>query len=340
MTIINRLVLALLITALAMTTAQADTTIVFNSFFPPQNFINTKVLPRWAHDVEAATHGRVRVVIPPKSVAPPDQLWEAISNGLCDAGYLYNGFLPKRVNLPLIAQLPGLTTSSSETMSVALWKTYQKYFQSRHQYSHDFKVLSLFVASPAEFYSISDHPFTTARQIDKAKIWALPGPTARMLQNAGIPVVGGPAAQIQEFVSHGVVDAFTGISYVAADAFKASPYVTSVTTFKRPLFAPGFSVVIRRAKWQSLSKTDRQAIERVSGEHLARLIGSQYDREDRKARQALVHRGVRFVAAAPALEKTFKKAGKPLFQAWEQQANREGVNAKAAIAYYRKQFGQ
>lgn len=340
MNITNRVLLFVVLATGLIQASLADTTIVFNSFFPPQNFINTKVLPLWIHQVESVTDGRVRVVIPPKSVAPPDQLWEALSNGLADAGYLYNGFLPKDVQLPLIAQLPGLTSPSSKTMSVALWKTYQKYFKTKREYAKDFKVLSFFVAAPAEFYSISKTRFTSIDQIRKAKVWALPGTTASLMENAGISVVGGPAAHIQDFVSHGVVDAFVGIPYTDAQAFKASDYITSVTKFKHNLFAPGFSLVISESAWNRISPKDQKAIMSVSGEHFSKLIGSQYDRENQKALNDLKAHHVRFVNADARLQNTLEKAGKPLFAAWKKEATTKGVDADAAIGYYRSLIGQ
>ena len=340
MNIINRVLLFVVLATGLVQASLADTTIVFNSFFPPQNFINTKVLPLWIHQVESVTDGRVRVVIPPKSVAPPDQLWEALSNGLADAGYLYDGFLPKDVQLPLIAQLPGLTSPSSKTMSVALWKTYQKYFKAHKEYASNFKVLSFFVAAPAEFYSISKTRFTSIDQIRKAKVWALPGTTANLMENAGISVVGGPAAHIQDFVSHGVVDAFVGIPYTDAQAFKASDYITSVTKFKHNLFAPSFSVVISKGVWNRISAKDRQAIMSVSGEHFSQLIGGQFDRENRKALNSLKARGVTFVNADAGLEQTLSQSGKPLYAAWKKEADAKGVDAKAALGYYRSLIGQ
>ncbi|GGO79876.1 ABC transporter substrate-binding protein [Marinobacterium nitratireducens] len=322
----------------AAASADESTTIIFNSFFPPQNFINTKVLPKWIREIDKATDGRVKIIVPPKTVSPPQQLWEAISTGLADAGYLYNGFLPSNVSLPLIAHLPGLTSESSEAMSVSLWKTYQQYFKDANEFSSDFELLSLFVASPAEFYSISDTNFSSSEQLKKAKIWALPGTTASIMKNTDISVVSGPAAQIHEFVSHGVVDAFVGIPYIDAEAFKASNYIKSVTNFKRNIFAPSFSVLISNKKWLEISETDREAIKNISGEYFSHLIGKEFDKNNIKAKKKIEKKGISYVDAGDDLEAVIKAASDPLYFQWKETAKAKGVDGEAAINYYNSNF--
>src|SRR5690606_1856647 len=86
--------------------AQAQIKIVFNSFAPPTFVINQGMIDVWAKNVEKVTEGRVVVEIPATSLAPPQQQWEMVTQGVADGTYIFNAFALKRLLLPQIAHLP------------------------------------------------------------------------------------------------------------------------------------------------------------------------------------------------------------------------------------------
>ena len=47
----------------------------------------------WAAKIEEATGGEVKVSFPPKSVAPPPGIVDAVRNGVADGGFIFNGFI-------------------------------------------------------------------------------------------------------------------------------------------------------------------------------------------------------------------------------------------------------
>jgi TRAP-type C4-dicarboxylate transport system substrate-binding protein len=53
-------------------------------------------------------------------------------------------------------------------------------------------------------------------------------------------------------------------------------------------------------KWAKLSKEDQAAIEKVSGEHLARMAGQSWDDADKRGMEGLQKSGVKIVNADAA----------------------------------------
>jgi TRAP-type transport system periplasmic protein len=132
--------------------AAAQTTLVINAFLPAQHTMNVKVLKPWADEVARATDGRVKVQVPPSSVAAPDQLWNAVRNGVVDGAYLFNGTVQGQLKLMQMPHLPFMGTHARDN-SVALWRTYDKYFKSADEYK-DVHLLAVAVFPAGIFYSL------------------------------------------------------------------------------------------------------------------------------------------------------------------------------------------
>jgi len=334
----KRLVVALLLSSL-VTGAAAETRILFNSFFPPQHFLTRDVMRGWAKDVERVTEGRVRVSIPASSAAPPPRLWDAVSSGIVDGAYMFNGHIENRIHLPLVAQLPWSGTGSAERVGVALWRTYKKHMEAADEYK-GVQLIGLFAAPGGELYSMTDRPIASIEHLKARKMWALPGTTAQVMQNLGISIVAGPAVRMHEIISAGVVEGFIGIPLIDADGFKSLNYAKSITTFPASITVPTFAMFIRADKWAELSEADRRAVMSVSGEALARRVGAAFDRHNAEVRKRLERDGVPFVDASPEFYAAMRQAGEPLVAAWKEKARSLGFDAEAVLSFYRAQLEQ
>ena len=214
-------------------------------------------MPTWAKWVEKATEGRVKIIIPPKSLAPPPQQWASVEKGIADTAFQFNGFIANRVWGPTVAMQPFIATHDSQAMSQALWETYEKYFPHEYKGVH---LLSLWVITPAELWSQTDKPVNSMADLKSRKIWALPGTNAAIMKAVGAGVVSGPAVQMNEIVSRGVVDAYVGVSPASVRDFRLIPYTKSMTQFSRGIYSTSFSFLMSEKKWDALSKKDQDAI--------------------------------------------------------------------------------
>ena len=85
------------------------------------------------------------------------------------------------------------------------------------------------------------------------------------------------------------------------------------------------TLAINEAKWNSLSKEDRDAIARISGETFARNIGLAYGPGNEATWEAMRKANKSIETAGPAMVAEMKAVLKPLEAAWAERAKKKGV---------------
>lgn len=326
---------SLIAATVASTAAQANTRILVNCFWPSSHFACAEVLPAWIDEVERVTEGRVRGIIPPKSVAPPPEQLASIEKGLADVAVQFNGLIANRVTGPLVAMQPFVAVRDAEAASKALWATNRKFFPDEFDTVH---LLSQFVISPGELYSQSDTPINSIDDMASRKLWALPGPLAAITKEIGSGVVSTPAVKSNEIISRGVVDGHLGLDPQAVQAFQLMPYTKSTTRFTKPVYATSFSVFINSDKWAEISPEDQEAIISVSGDVLGAAFGARWDKAAEAAEAAYADAGIAVVDADPAFEQALTEASAFVTQGWLKQAAEAGIDGQAALDFYRAQL--
>ncbi len=325
--------LSLAVAGFAVASAQATTTLVINQLLPPGDPFNQKVLRPWAADVAKVTHDRVIVSIPEAPVAPPGQLWNAVTGDIVDGAYLFNGLIPRQLPLEQIAALPFIS-GTADAASLALWKTYQRYFAKANDY-RNVKLLALFSMPPGEVFSLGQSIVQPA-DLKGLRIWALPGVPQQVLAHSPAGVISSPAVQVSELVAGKTVDAVAGISDYNAHEFKILGYMKSETVMPGGLSVPSFSLVVNKSKWDSISPDDRKAIEAVSGPAFAKRM-AVITALNIEARQHAEKMGMKVLQPSPALMTELKGYAKPIFDRWLASARAKGVDGVAALKYFEAQ---
>lgn len=317
--------------------AAAETRLLVNCFWPPHHFVCRSLLPTWGKWVSEATGGRVRISIPPKSVAAPPAQWNAVEKGLVDAAPQFNGLVQNRITGPMVAMNPFIATADAEAASSALWETYQKYFPKEYKGVH---LLSMWVITPAELFSQTDKPINSMAELKSRKIWALPGTLAELMKRLEAGVVAGPAVQANEIISRGVVDAHVGLSPTAVRDFRVIPYTKSMTRFKKRIYSTSFSFFINEGKWAQISAADRAAISQVSGAKFARMAARHWMDADATALVEFKKAGITIHDADPAFEAAMIGESKFLTKRWIDKAAKKGIDGQAAYDFYIKRMAE
>ena len=321
---------------LATNAAQAQIKIVFNSFAPPTFVLNQGMIDVWAKNVAKVTEGRVVVEIPATSLAPPQQQWEMVTQGVADGTYIFNAFALKRLLLPQIAHLP-FATPTSEAQAVALWRTYKKFFEQANEY--DGVVPIGFFGSPApHLWSLDkDKPIRSADDLKGVKTWSLPGDNARALEKLGAVIVSGPAVRSYEIISKGIVQAWGSHNYDGASSFNVTQFAASVTHIPGGMGSASFSIFMNKDKWASIPKKDQDLIMSISGEELAKLT-RVWDEREVKARARLKAEGkLQMLEASDAFMADLRKQWAFLEDEWVANANSRKIDGKAALQFYKDQ---
>lgn len=330
------LVAAAVLAATLPLPSAAQTTLLFNSFIQPQHPVNTRVFKPWAEEIAKVTDGRVRVEIAPASLAAPPQQMDGVTKGVFDMAYQFHGFLAPRIKLTQVAMLPGVN-SSAKGSSIALWRTYEKYFKAVDEFK-DVQLLGLFAFQPATIFGMKG-PIASMADLKGVKVFAVPGAPATLMEAAGAGVVAAPAVRSYEIISGGTGDAFAGYTVNDASAFKTLQYAKHVTDIPGGLTSTAFALFINKKKWESISAADREAIARVAGEGLARRMG-ELDALEAKLRADAAASGMQIKPASDAFAADMRRLSEPLEKAWLADAKSLGVDGAAALAFYRQQAAE
>lgn len=328
-----QLVAAGVIVAFQWQPAQAATTLVINQLLPPGDPFNQQVLRPWAAEVQRVTGGRVVVSLPNAPVAAPEQLWNAVLGGIVDGAYIYNGLYVRQLPLEQITALPFVGGSAAST-SVALWDTYQKFFAKADEF-RSVKLLGFFAMPSGQIFSL-DRPIVQPSDLNGRRMWVLPGDPQKMLSQSRAGVISSPAVQVSELVAGKTVDSIAGISAYNVDAFKVLGYTRAETMIPGGLTTPSFSLIVSRAKWQSIAPADRKAIEAISGAAFARRL-SVIDGFAQQALQRGQEGGMKVVQPTPALLEQLHGYAKPLVAQWLGSAQSKGIDGAAALKYFEAQ---
>lgn len=92
---LSRCVLAAAITGLAVSSAQAETTLRMAHFWPGPSGVNEDVLQAWADTIAEESNGDLTIqMFPAGTLAKPDSIYEAAANGIADIGATAQAILP------------------------------------------------------------------------------------------------------------------------------------------------------------------------------------------------------------------------------------------------------
>ena len=329
-------VLLTLLTAGLVAAAQpavAQTTLTMSSWVSPQHHLTSVVLQGWATEVEKATNGRVKFTMLPKHPSAAPGTFDAVRDGLVDLSYVTASYTPARHILPLMAELPG-AGETALINSVAYSRIYWKYFDKVGEYK-GVKQLGVFTHGPGQMFT--KRPVAGINDIQGLKIRTGGGIAEAVAKALGTSAFVKPAPESYELLQSGVADGvFFPLESIVS--FKLDTVLEQATLFPGGMYSSAFGFFMNEDKWNKIPKEDQAAIEKLSGEHIARLAGASWDEADKKGMEALKKSGVKIVNANPAFVAEVQKRSAPLVDEWIKKANAKGVDAAKILAEFREEL--
>ncbi|MGH7279449.1 MAG: TRAP transporter substrate-binding protein, partial [Candidatus Rokuibacteriota bacterium] len=262
--------------------ALAQTTLTMSSWVSPQHHLTSVVLQGWANEVEKATHGRVKFQMLPKHPSAPPGTFDAVRDGLVDLSYVTASYTPARHILPLMPELPG-AGDTSLVNSVAYSRIYWKYFHKVGEYN-GVKLLGVFTHGPGQMFT--KRAIGNINDLQGLKIRTGGGVAEAVAKALGTSAFVKPAPESYELLKSGVADGvFFPLESVVS--FKLETVLEQATLFPGGMYSSAFGFFMNEEKWNKLPTEDQAAIEKVSGEWIARHAGQSWDEADRKGLEAL-----------------------------------------------------
>jgi TRAP-type C4-dicarboxylate transport system substrate-binding protein len=309
----------------------AQTVLTVSSWVPPAHTL-TMSQAEWCKMLEEKTTGKVKCNFLPRAVSAPPGTFDAVRNGLADLSFTVQGYTPGRFVTTQIAEFPVLG-DSAEATSVAFQRTYEKTPAMADEHK-GVKVLAVFTHGPGIIFN-TKRPITSVNDLSGLKFRIGGGMVNEISKALGMNVTLKPAPESYELLSTGVMDG-TLFPAESIEGFKIDKVIKYATTFPGGLYNTAFVFIMNQAKYDSLGPAEKKAVDELSGEFAARLMGKGWDKVDRRGMAFMQAAGVQFTKADPAYVKAVKEKTDPLVDSWAKAAEGKGMkNPKKALADFR-----
>lgn len=317
--------------------ARAETTVVFNNYLAEHNEIMRNVIRPWADAVKEASDGGVKIDFTASSMAPPPRQLEMIRAGVADAAMNISSFTASQWLAPLIAELPVLfDIDSAEANSIALWRTYDKFFREAEPID-GVHVVALVALTGNHIWN-NKRPVEEIEDASGLKLRVNPNGVAVISAMGGV-IVSRPAIETFELVERGVVDG-TVLPISSVEGLGVLEELKYATLYPGSLYRSTASIIFNQQFWDSMSEDDRAAIDKVSGEALAVLAGRNLDDATEQARAMLEPAGIEVIeAGADQIEQLrHSEEVESAIAKWKEKVTGLGLNADEVIGFYRAQL--
>jgi TRAP-type transport system periplasmic protein len=316
------------------TAASAQITLTLSSWVPPSHTLTT-TQKEWCELLASKVPGKVKCNVLPRAVAASTATFDAVRNGLADISFTVHGYTPGRFETTKFAEVPALG-DSAEASSVAFQRLYQKHpaIQEEHK---GVKVLAVFTHGPGMILN-TKRPITNVDDLNGLK-WRIGGGLINDITKAlGMNVTLKPAPESYELLSTGVMDG-TLFPAESVEGFKIDKVIKYATQFPGGLYNTSFVFMMNQARYDALPADVKKAVDEISGEFAARMIGKGWDKVDRRGLAFMQAAGVQFTKADPAFVKAVDAKMGPLVDTWAKAAEAKGLkDPKKVLAEYRAEI--
>jgi TRAP-type C4-dicarboxylate transport system substrate-binding protein len=316
---------ALALAAFASLPAAAQTVITASSWLAPTHPLSM-AQKEWCDLLEKNTSGKMKCNILPRGVANPPGTFDAVKNGLADISFTVHGYTPSRFVLTKMAEFAFLG-DSAEPLSVAFDKVARKHpeFAQEHQGVH---VITLFTHGPGLLMN-TKRPVTKVEDLQGLK-WRIGGGNNEQAQALGMNVMLKPAPENYELISGGVVDG-TLLPAESMESFKLDKLIKYVTTFPGGMYNTSFVFMMNQGRYDKLAADEKKAVDAISGETAARIIGRHWDKADRRAFALMQANNIQVTKADAKFIADVKSKTSNLEQKWAKDAEAKGLKDAAKV---------
>jgi TRAP-type transport system periplasmic protein len=316
--------------------AAAQTVLTASSWVPPGHPLTANGLVAWTKEVEQATQGRVKFNILPKAPVAPPQTFDAVRDGIVDVSFTVHGYTPGRFLLTKMTEF-GFLGDSAEAISVAYQRMHERHLAKADEHK-GVRVIGVFAHGPGQIYTVKT-PVNTVADLANMKIRVGGGIVNDYTRALGASPLLKPSSESFQMLQSGVAD---GIFFPneSITGFKLTSLIKHGTLVPGGLYNTSFLMMMNEAKYNALPKADRDAIDKLSGEHFARLAGKMWDTADAAGLKEIRAAGIDVRTASPAFVAEAKAKVDPIEQAWYNEVKAKGYDGAALMREFRAEIAK
>lgn len=310
---------------LSMTSVQAQDKPVnlrFSYWIPPKHQLvpSTQV---WGESLAKATNGSVKVTIfPSNQLGKGPDHYDMAKDGIADFVLVNPGYTPGR--FPVIAAGEMLfLTSGSINGSPGFDEWYRKYAPKEMK---EVYTCIVFTHEPGTFHSVRKK-IEVPDDLKGLKIRTGNATSSRLVSMLGGSSVAVEITEARETLSRGIADAIMA-PWEVLTLFR----MTEVTKFhmENPLYVSMFTWNLNRRTYDSMSPTQKKALDEHCTTAWAKRIASEWAQRDFDARKQVSSAkdaGRNIYSITPQQVAQWRKAAEPLRKQWAEEVTKAGYNA-------------
>ncbi|WP_029897034.1 TRAP transporter substrate-binding protein [Desulfohalovibrio reitneri] len=318
---------AMLVLALALS-AQAAQRLTYASFFPPTH-VQSKLAKQWCAEVEKRTDGEVAVdYFPGGTLVKAAQTFDGVVHGMADVGFSVLAYSRGRFPVMAAVDLP-LGYPSGEAATEVANAVYDEFQPKAFD---QVKVMYFHAHGPGLLHTKGGKVDELA-DMKGLKLRAT-GNSARLVEALGGTPVAMSMPDSYQAIQKGVVDG--GMYPVETNKGWNMAEVVDYMTESHPVaYTTTFFVVMNKARWQSISEKNRQAIEAINREW-ADKHATAWDESDAEGMEFFKAQGGEVVPLKAGQAETWKAAAEPMLENYVREADSKGVDGRAVLEFTRK----
>jgi len=316
--------------------AAAETTLVLSSWLPARHPIVLGAIKPWAKEVKKVTEGRVSIRVLAKPLGPPPAHFDMAQQGVADLTYGLHSFTTDdRFVRSRIGQF-SFIGDDAVSGSKAFWNVYSGQLDAQKEHEGT-KLLGLFVHGPGILHN-KVRKIETVADLAGLKIRVPGGYVSELMTDLGATTLFMSSGEVYEKLSRGVIDGVT-FTYEALTAFKLTDDLKYSMKVPGGIYNTTWFLVANQGKWSEISAQDQAAIEAISGEAFAELVGKAWNSADKKAIGGIKKAGIEIYAAPDPVLNAIKNSAKKLEADWNKTISTQGYDGAAALKALRETTG-
>jgi len=317
--------------ALASSTAQAQITLKLHHLLGPKAPAHTKMLVPWAHDVEKASGGKVKIEIYPAMSlgGKPPELINQVRDGVVDIVWTVNGYTPGLFPRSEVFELPFVHTNNATATNLAMRDMFLN-----GAITDDFKsvkVMFLHVHAGQGIQMAEKE----VRKPDDLKGLKMRIPTrtgAWIIEALGAAAVSMPVPALPQALSKKVVDG-------ALIPWEIIPPLKLQDVTKYQIEGPNhvrfgtttFQVSMNKDTWAKLPPDVQKAFNENNGEARWRAVGKVWTDSEVGGLAVAMKAGNKHIVLTETELDLFKAKLDPVVQRWVDEVKGKGIDGQALV---------
>lgn len=296
----------------------------YSNFNPAMSPV-ARLAEDWCQEVAKKTEGRVQIThFPAGTLTPPMQTYDSVVRGIADVGQALLAYAPGRLPLSEVLYLPLGCTNSLQATNLA--NAFYKKFRPKE--FDDVKLMYLMATDPCIF---STKAVVSSVDDLKGQRMKVNTEVVEIAKALGIIPLTMPVTETYDALRQGLIDGLL-MATEGLKSFKFGELVKTTLENYANSYCASIFIVMNKNRWNSISKADQQAIERINEEWIEKS-GRKWNELTVEAKAWVIQKGVKWISASKEEEaKTAAKMG-PAFDRYLSEMKTKGLPGEEAVKF-------